>query len=479
MANIQLDGYMTRYPSIEDVYSQLLPGQSRKLTDNALLTSYGRTATPSIPTPTVSPARARETEALQRVTGYTPDQDSAIRQWSASNGRDLPAFTPPRTTAPAPTPSGDLLTVLNQYRSAHPASEGIAPLADYLASQNLAGYGGRYMYGATPSNNELVINGEKYKVIGAEDSPSTAYWYYPGMDDGGGAAPQAGGADLSGLLSAFGSSYTDPETANFLDFIRQRVAGLTSPVNDPAYDAYVKAAQDMVARLQTPYVNPNSATAQTTLEQILKDVTGAPFTDSQSAALRAEAFDELTKARDTDERRTLAQMAALGHGKGSGTIAEALRQVDNAYAGNVAANERALTIAGIQQANQNRATAAQVSQALHDLALTDQQYNESRSGQAVTLEQAIAQAAAARRAEDEARQAAATQLMGIPVQLSDQRLQQALQVLGVTNASGGDATSILSALSQIAAQAQANSNTAAANSAQMWLNIGNMIAGVL
>jgi len=82
------------------------------------------------------------------------------------------------------TSPGDPREFIRNWQQTHPASEGIGPLADALKS---GGYDvGRYMYGNTPSNNELSLNGSKFKVLGAEDSPNTAFWYQGGNDS----APQ-------------------------------------------------------------------------------------------------------------------------------------------------------------------------------------------------------------------------------------------------------------------------------------------------
>lgn len=70
-----------------------------------------------------------------------------------------------------------------QYQASHPVSEGMQPLA---AAMKQAGYNvAPYMYGNTPSNNEVSLDGEKYKLLGGEGTPG-AYWYQAGMDDGGG-----------------------------------------------------------------------------------------------------------------------------------------------------------------------------------------------------------------------------------------------------------------------------------------------------
>lgn len=72
---------------------------------------------------------------------------------------------------------------IKQWQQTHAANEGMGPLADAMKA---AGYSNvsRFMYGSTPSNNELSIDGQKYKVISGEDS-SNPSWYAAGTNDGG------------------------------------------------------------------------------------------------------------------------------------------------------------------------------------------------------------------------------------------------------------------------------------------------------
>lgn len=91
---------------------------------------------------------------------------------------------PPAAGGGGATP--DIQAFIANYQQTHPVSEGIGPLAAAIKAKYPTV--SRYMYGQTPSNNELNIGGEKYKVLGGEGGPG-AYWYSPGMDD---SAPTAG-----------------------------------------------------------------------------------------------------------------------------------------------------------------------------------------------------------------------------------------------------------------------------------------------
>lgn len=89
---------------------------------------------------------------------------------------------------------------ITQWQATHQANEGIGPLRDALIAR-FPGVVKPYMYGTTQSNNEVSINGQKFKVISGEDNPATAGWYKAGTDDGGGgpSGGAGGGYGAGGL----------------------------------------------------------------------------------------------------------------------------------------------------------------------------------------------------------------------------------------------------------------------------------------
>jgi hypothetical protein len=69
-----------------------------------------------------------------------------------------------------------------------------------------------YMYGQTPSGNEISLNGSKYKVISGENGPNPG-WYTAGMND---SAP--GQRVSSPIASTYLSAMTpqmQPQTQDF------------------------------------------------------------------------------------------------------------------------------------------------------------------------------------------------------------------------------------------------------------------------
>lgn len=132
-------------------------------------------------------------------------QHANYDQWRArqdaimgSLGRDLginytaPEYSPgidPRYTGGATTPTGTApasgdpaQAFIANWQRTHDPKEGIEPLAQ---AYKAAGFGDRFLVnGTTPSNNELVVGGQKYKVLSGENGASPS-WYVPGTNDGG------------------------------------------------------------------------------------------------------------------------------------------------------------------------------------------------------------------------------------------------------------------------------------------------------
>jgi hypothetical protein len=91
----------------------------------------------------------------------------------------------PTGTAPTGATADPAQAFIANWQRTHDPKEGIEPLAK---AYKAAGFGDRFLVdGTTPSNNELVVGGQKYKVLSGENGASPS-WYIPGSNDGG-AAP--------------------------------------------------------------------------------------------------------------------------------------------------------------------------------------------------------------------------------------------------------------------------------------------------
>ncbi len=193
--------------------------------------------------PPVAPTAPTSLAKLPGNTmGMSPDQEAAIRQWSATGGQAGPAGTTTTQTG------GDPLAFIKEWQSTKPATrESFQQLAQELKTR----FGiDRAPGGNGPSNNEFTINGEKVKVMGAEDSANPT-WFAYGSDDGwrpgggsGGGLP--GGYSLTGannLASFDAPGLVAPWTQEFQAPDPSQIAA-----NDPSYKFIRDEALQAVSR---------------------------------------------------------------------------------------------------------------------------------------------------------------------------------------------------------------------------------------
>lgn len=164
-------------------------------------------------------------QAAADASRFEQTQRSNYDQWAARQGyqssigsmlglpaRNIPSYQssmPGGSPQGMPSPGGadaKAAAFIADWQKTHPVSEGIAPLAAALQKAGLSS--GRFMYGTTPSDNELVVGGQKYKVLGGEGTPA-AYWYTPGTND---AAPGVaiGGGSARGYVAPLSSFLPQP-----------------------------------------------------------------------------------------------------------------------------------------------------------------------------------------------------------------------------------------------------------------------------
>lgn len=232
-----------------------------------------------------------------------------------ASGARTPPGTPAPGTSPPTAPSnpntpgnpavpnkpgspGPILAFIEQYQQTHPPSEGIGPL---VAALKAAGYDvSQFMYGATPSNNELVINGQKWKVLGGEDNPGSAYWYKPGMDDSG---PGARGASNNpwangGLLNPVGEPFT-----------------MNDVINDPGFAARQEAFGKSLDRSATANGTFNTGGFKIDAATELANNASAEFANAFGRGLSMRGFNnDLLTTQQRDAYNKLYQTAGLGLG---------------------------------------------------------------------------------------------------------------------------------------------------------------------
>lgn len=118
------------------------------------------------------------------VPGVDPHFDTGATPLPSTSPQSAGAALSGQGSGPASSPQA----FIAQWQATHAPSEGVQPLLNAMKS---AGFNvAPYLYGSTPSNNEISLDGTKYKVLGAEGTPN-AYWYQPGTNDSAGPSSAA------------------------------------------------------------------------------------------------------------------------------------------------------------------------------------------------------------------------------------------------------------------------------------------------
>jgi hypothetical protein len=224
-------------------------------------------------------------------------------------------------------PSASPQDFIKQYQSQH----GTPDLNGLLAAMKAEGYNvGNWVdpkYGT--SHNEISLNGQKYKVLGAEDSPN-AYWYQAGMND---SAPATGGA-MSGVMggSASAAPAVSPFSQAIRDQIMQQLTGLGKPVtaDDPSI-APEMAAQTRLAE-RTRQDRRAAAAERAAADGLLNGGQGSGSFESdvasgyedkgqQLAGIQAQLFGREIQSR----RDKVAQLLSMAMQSGDAESARALQ----------------------------------------------------------------------------------------------------------------------------------------------------------
>lgn len=216
----------------------LTPDQALGTQDRSL---SGQTSTGTAPT--MAPATTSTQALPQNVARWQQralqSVDPAVRQWSATAGGTQPTTT----VAQTPASKDAVLKFIADWQGSHPATrDSFQQLSSALQSQ----FGvGRFDYNGTPSNNEFLINGEKVKVMGGEDS-ATPSWFAYGSDDGwrpdGGMPNGFSTTGANGLASFSAPGLLAPYTQEFHARNPQEIA------NDPAYQFQLQQGTQAMGR---------------------------------------------------------------------------------------------------------------------------------------------------------------------------------------------------------------------------------------
>jgi hypothetical protein len=199
----------------------------------------------------------------------------------------------------------------------------------------------RYNYNGTPSNNEFLINGEKVKVMGAEDSGSP-YWFAYGSDDGG------GGPSMSGSLANYeanGPSYSyqpyqQPDPFSYKPYQPGSPFQAPKPedvLNDPGVQAALQYGQRALEQSASARGTLLTGRTQVDVGNELQNRALGFYGDAFNRSLSAWGANETQRLSDyTTDRNNAFQKYSLNLGAGQDAYRMNADQSLNAFNANLA-----------------------------------------------------------------------------------------------------------------------------------------------
>jgi hypothetical protein len=333
---------------------------------------------------------------------------------------------------------------------------------------------------------------------------------------------------LTGRINQLTQPINDPNAAAAQAAIQNALMHLTNlpalaaptPVAPLADNSGQVAA--ILKALEDQRTSTTGATQQyrDTIDTLVKQLSLPAFSDDQLAQLKTAAVDTLNHEHQQATENTVRQMGMRGVSPSSGLVQEAIKNVDQQYQQLKAQALQAQNTKEIDQINQRRQQLMQAASSgleaaqgqanfeqnnilaqlnammnarnqdinvrgqslqeqanLQNFLLNQRNQDLTQTTTGVTLAQALAQLSRDQRNEQNTNLNQAVQYAGIPVDLSAQRLSQALQVLGL-GAGGTSPKDLLTALSQISQQAGLANQLGATQNAGLGDAVGRLLAGL-
>ena len=274
-------------------------------------------------TPTSAPPTGAPRSAAEQTYA---NQTEARNAYYKTNPNQAPVFTPPQQqgldrlvppTPPAPPQApqggGNAQAIIRQWQQTHGPHE---PLDGLIAELQRNGIdAAAFLYGSTPSGNEIKINGQQYKVKTGDN----ASWWEPSMGEGGG-----GAGNPRALTSSYMAGFNDPSTRYMEQYYKAQLG---------AFEA--QRAQQEQANAALKARMPEIQAATDRLIQYLTSratqLQGAPYTGAEAEILRTQALDPIENDRQASKKRALENIGARGLTPESGISQELLNRVDAGY----------------------------------------------------------------------------------------------------------------------------------------------------
>lgn len=338
------------------------------------------------------PNRPPRRPARDQRTAYPRNDDFAIpRTGIAPNGpvpgtipgptpppNGYPYPTPPPPQAPPPQQGGSaskeaILAFLRKYplsteslRTAFPLmlQQGILPQGSHLENKSTA--------------DEIYIPGYGWVdfMHGADTGRPTGEWNF----------------DISGPDGFF----DDPIGSWFSQMVGGVIGQLGQPRELPGE---VNESYNILKQLtqQRGGGAPDLSELRDHTRSRVAQLQAEPFSQTEEAAQRVKAFDNLERSRAVAIQQVRERLAAQGHDPSSGTVEAAIQQVNQSFDGLRAGNENSLLLNNIDERQRRKSEAMTIEQQLADRMLSassiDEQSRSSAGNRSIAAAQSMAQIA--------------------------------------------------------------------------------------
>lgn len=335
---------------------------------------------------------------------------------------------------------------------------GRAPTPEQLEAlaPELAKYGIRLGSKGNRGWTDTIIlpDGRTFDVIRAAGIGTGQEWVWQ----------QNGGPGYVPRPEAPGDQYNDPYTQFLEQILKGRIGSLGEGVNDPYRQQLMSAYQQRANALGSAAEPQYQALIQR-MEQRFNDLQGPGYTGAEGEAIRTQALDPIENDRAAAKKRIIERMAAMGHTMESGTMQQAINEVDKAFDGMRATTQTTLATTDVQRREGRQQRADAIKGALYDIP-------QARAREQLDVFGAMQMLEGIMQQEQDSRGREQVSLSGALADLGPQRLQLAMQAAGM----GGNPSSYFGNLMQLANLNQQGQMLNMNRSSQLWSGLGSIAA---
>jgi hypothetical protein len=297
----------------------------------------------------------------------------------------------------------------------------------------------------------------------------------PGLGAIGGQLGGSQGVDF-GITGPYG--YDDPSTQQLEEFLRLLIDDKTNPIDDPAREDYARVLKQRFESLIAPGagVNAGASDLDRQLQDAITALTGNPaLSGNDLSRLENRALEPMERDRQAAIQRETERLAAMGHGRESGTYVEAIDRINRQFDQRRGEVQRDLSIYDREQQDERRQEAVTFGTQRRDVIEREQDRERGRYGDALTMAEALSNLSGQQRSEQDARMREALTYVSLFPEMDERRLRLAMETLGLSSGMSNP-SSIFSTLSNLSAQANAAAAQGRQENAAFWNQMGQWMA---